>query len=544
MKRILLYSLLISLFIFSCSDSTTIFEEESTNFDNEIDASVLTNSIVYDKSGVMEIYEDAREGAIQGRFVNEQAGDYPLSLVAQVSPPSFRGGENLTATDVHLDGDFAYISYNTPGADYKGAVDVVNISDPASPRLTGRAYSYDKDLNAIHYDNGYGYIVGGMDAEKSALATANSVIIKVAINNGRFNTSDLAYNYQEGFNANDALVSGNSLFVTSGKDGYVTEFDKNSLEIINEAPFEDLRSVVIKDGKYLVLDASIGVRILNAQLEETSQIQIDSDFRVADKRTLDLMGDKVVVSEGENGAGIYDIATGTFQEYIPITVNPANVAESDIVTNATAFNEGAILMANGGGGLCLSEDNNGTLSTVGVIELDGSINYVASRGDYIFAASGREGLQIIKMNKPSEDLAAKCSGTPTYSGSNTLNVTASQTLAYSGSKRFRTIDVAGELLLCGTWTVNLEVDVFDNALFEMRGTFIVARNNRRRNLTVGENATLRIEGNLTVYGDLILEDNATIEFVGENSRVNIFGDVDSAASANVLGSFDDIQDKF
>lgn len=544
MKRALLYTSLITLFFISCSDTTTIFEQEASNFEKETNATVLTNSIVFDNSGVMDIYEEFNQGGQQSRFLNEQAGDYPLELIAQVAPPSFSGGENLTATDVHIDGNFAYISYNTAGADYKGAVDIVNVSDPASPRLTGRAYSFNKDLNALHYANGYVYVVGGMDAEQSAIATANSVIIKVAVNNGRFDTSDLTYNYQEGFNANDALVSGSSLFVTSGRDGYVTEFDTGSLEIVNETPYQDLRSVTIKDGKYLVLDASLGVRVLNSDLQETSQIQIDSDFRDSDKRTLDIMGDKVVVAEGRNGAGIYDINSGVFQEHIPIALNPASAAESDIVTNATAYNDGAILMANGGAGLGLAEEENGVLNTVGVIELNGSINYVASRGDYIFAASGREGLQIIKMNKPSDDLAAKCADTPIYSGSNTLNVSASQTFAYSGSKRFRTVTVNGELLLCGTWTVNREVEVGDNGLFEVRGTFIVARNNRRRNLTVGENATLRVEGNLTIYGDLVLEDNATIEFIGETSRVNIFGNVDRGEDTSVLGTFDDIQDKF
>ncbi len=544
MKKVLLYSVILSVIISSCSDTTTIFEEEAASFGEEVNASVLLNSVVYDKSGVLEIYEENAGIGKRARMAEEQAGDYPLSLVAQVAPPSFEGAENLTATDVHIVGDYAYISYNTAGQDYKGAVDVVDISDPASPLLTGRAYSFDKDLNAIYYDNGYAYIVGGMDAEQSVLATANSVIIRVAINNGRFNTGDLAYRYQEGFNANDVLIQGNSLFVTTGRDGYVTEFDKNSLEIMNEAPYEDLRSVVVKDGNYLVLDASVGVRILNSDLQETFQIPIDSDFREADKRTLDVMGDRVVVAEGRNGAGIYNISSGVFQEYIPITTNPSNVAESDIVTNATAFNENAILMANGGGGLSLSEDDNGSVNTVGVIELDGSINYVASKGDYIFAASGREGLQIIKMNKPSEDLAAKCADTPLYFGSSTLRVTETQTFAYSGSRRFRSIEVDGSLLLCGTWTVNNAVEIGEDGLFEMRGTFIVARNNRRRDLTVSANATLRVEGNLTIYGDLILEENATIEFVGNTSRVNIFGSVDSDDSALVLGDFEDIQNKF
>lgn len=78
----------------------------------------------------------------------------------------------------------------------------------------------------------------------------------------------------------------------------------------------------------------------------------------------------------------------------------------------------------------------------------------------------------------------------------------------------------------------------------MNGTLIVARNNDRGNLVVRKNSTMRIEGNLTIYGDLVLEENATIEFIGNTSRVNIFGTVKGAANANIRGTFDDIQDKF
>ena len=105
------------------------------------------------------------------------------------------------------------------------------------------------------------------------------------------------------------------------------------------------------------------------------------------------------------------------------------------------------------------------------------------------------------------------------------------------------MNIEGNLLLCGTWTVRDEVEMAPGALFEMRGVLIVARNNRRRDVTVGANATLRIEGDLTIYGDLILEEGASLEFLG-TSRVNVFGDVDIDDTATVTGTFDDVQNKF
>lgn len=543
MKRIVLPALFAFVFLISCSDSTTVFVAEEDNLSVEESTAVLENSINYDDSGVLNIYEE-RQNGVQSRFLDEQAGDYPLTLVAQITPPSFSGGENLTASHVDIVGNFAYVSYNTVGQDYVGGVDIIYIADPMRPRVTSRLYYVNADINAVKYDNGFVYAVGGVDAEKSVTATSNSLVAKLPVSNGRFNLSaGITYGFQEGFTGNDIVIDGDRVLMTSGSEGYITEFDKQTLEIINETPYSDLRSLALNNGQLAVLDASFGVRFLDAGLNETNQIPIDSDFRAADKRTLDISNDRLVVAEGGRGAGIYNLSTGALIEYVPIPIRPEQVAEENIVTNATALNEEVLLMANGGAGLCLSEDDNG-VDLVGIIELQGSINYVASKGDYIFAASGKRGLQIIKMNKPDGSLEAKCQGTPNYSGSSRLNVPANADLAYSGSRRFREISVAGRLLLCGTWTVRDEVEVASDGVFEMRGVLVVARNNRRRNLTVGENATLRIEGDLTIYGDLILEEGASLEFLGSDSRVNVFGDVDIADSATVTGTFDDVQDKF
>jgi len=544
MRRPLLYFAFVFLLLQSCSDTTTVFENEEDSIQLESNTTVLENSLNFEQSGVLDIYEEQTVTEKSALASDEQAGDYPLSLVAQIRPPSFTGGENLTASHVDLVDDFVYVSYNTVNEQYAGGLDIIDISDPDRPRVTSRLYYLNADINSLKYDNGFLYAVGGVDSELSVTATANSFVAKIMVQNGRFNlAAGISYGFQEGFNANDIAISGNRLFMTSGRAGYVTEFDKTNLAFINEIAFEDLRSIAVKEGKIMVLDADFGVRILNDELNETQQIPIASDFRLADKRTLDFYEETLVVAEGERGAGLYDTNSGNLLQYIDIPINPNYVLAEEIVTNATAFNEGVLLMANGGAGLCISEEVKGEDLT-GVIDLSGSINYVATKGDYIFAASGREGLQIIKMNKPSDDLEARCADTPRYSGSSTLNVGAEDNFAYSGSRRFRRIDVEGQLLLCGTWTVNNQVNINDNASFAVRGTLIVARNNRRRNLTVGDNATLQIEGNLTVYGDLILGENATLEFLGDTSRTNIFGNVVIGDGAQVLGTFDDIQNKF
>jgi len=225
-------------------------------------------------------------------------------------------------------------------------------------------------------------------------------------------------------------------------------------------------------------------------------------------------------------------------------INPENVDSSDIVTNAIAVNENVVLMANGGADLCLSEEQNDNTNLVGIVELEGFINYVETKGDYVFAASGKEGLQIIKMNKPDDSLEAKCANVDLYYGSSNLNVNQGEDKAYRGSKRFNRININGSLLLCGSWTVRNRVNMNSNGLFEMNGILVVGRNYKRRNVIINQGATFRVEGNLTIYGDLILNDGATIEFIGNDSVVNIFGSVIKNGNATVEGTFDDVRNKF
>ncbi len=544
-RKTLLSALVASAFV-SCSDQTTVYSDPQDDIMLEENQAILEKSIVYDYSGVLDITDDSQiTRKATGSAKLDIAGDYPLTLVAQVKPPSYDGAKNLTASHVYVDGDYAYVSYNTVEDGYAGGIDIIDVSDPNKPRLTSRLYYINADINSLKYENGYVYAVGGVDSEKSVTATANSFIARIPASNGRFDTNaGITYGFQLGYNATDVAITSKTILVTSGQDGYLTVYDKGTIVTQTEAPFADLRSVAFNNNTIAILDASKGVTLLDTNLQPLLEIPINSDFGVNTKRNLDFYADRIVVPEGSKGAGIYSATSGNLLEYVPIMANPNGVSTDDIVTNAVAINEKVMLMANGGGGLCLTEDQGDNTSLVGIIELEGSINYVESKDDYIFAASGKEGLQIIKLNRPSQSLVERCASLSDYKGSANLEVLNGENEAYHGSKRFNTITVDGSLLLCGSWTVSNAVDINTNGLFEMNGTLVVGRNSKRKNVTVGANATFRVEGNLTIYGDLLLEDGATLEFLGNGSVVNVFGSVKKSGTVEVKGTFLDFQNKF
>ncbi|WP_350285722.1 hypothetical protein [uncultured Croceitalea sp.] len=545
-RKVLLTFAFCALYLVSCSDETTVFETETNAISVEDNKANLDASVVYDNSGVIGIVPDGSITGKSRRAAEDRASDYPLTMIAQITPFSYNGGENLAASHVDIEGNFAYVSYNTAGIDYAGGIDVINISDPYNPIVAYRIYG-PVDLNSITYDDGFIYAVGSTTENEILTEGLSAAIYKFPVSSeGRIDLSSYETVYKVGFAANDVAVSGDNLFVTSGKDGLVTRYNKNTMEAMEELPYADLRSLAVHDNKVAVLDASFGVRIIDETFTETNQIAINGDFREADKRTLAFNSNSIFVPEGAEGAGIYDATTGVLQERIPIPINPDNVAEENIVTNGVAINEDVFLMANGGAGLCISEENNG-VDLVGIVDLEGSINYIRSEGEYIFAASGRKGLQIIRMDKPQDDetLAERCDTVDSYRGRNNVTVAQGETEEYRVYNYFRSITVEGSLLFCGLAAVRNNVTIEAGGLFEMYGTLVVGRSGRGNEIRIGEGSNLKIEGNyLTIYGDLVLEDNATLEFLGDNTTVNVYGNVIVGDNATVTGNFTDTQNKF
>ncbi len=415
--------LFVALVLFAgCSDETTVFDQQSQGKALVLEESntTLLNAVNKDDNGVLGIYfehEDYDESAIEkstysrsksnssnsNEDVSNASSDFHLNLVGQVQSPQFDGFTNLTATHIDYQDDFAYVSYNTIGEIYAGALDVIDLSDPLSPVLASRMYIYDRDANVVLYDNGYIYVIGAVDTKKVLEATGSSFIGKIGVNNGVIDLDDVSYFYQEGNTATGITKMGNSFFVSSGTEGVLAKYDANNFLKTNEIAYDDLRWVASSNDKLAVFDASSGVSILDGGLNELSQINTKTNFVAGAKRTVAIKDDKLIVSEGDDGAAIFDLNTGVFEERLSILIDPENVDDADKVTNAVAVNGDVTLLANGGAGLAIRVQNE-LLDLMGVVELRGSINYVAADEDYIFAASGTSGLQIINKIRTEESM--------------------------------------------------------------------------------------------------------------------------------------------
>ena len=58
-------------------------------------------------------------------------------------------------------------------------------------------------------------------------------------------------------------------------------------------------------------------------------------------------------------------------------------------------------------------------------------------------------------------------------------------------------------------------------------------------------ATLTVSGqDRKEIGNLILEDGATLEFLGSENSIDVFGDVEIGSEVSITGSFEDVKGKF
>ena len=534
--------LLFLILIGSACENTT----ENPSDDNILlnnDAETLSQRLSLDGSGVIGITAPSNPS---GRTMDDDdAEKISLVLISQASSPTYEG-TILQATHVDIDEDFAYVSYNTAGPKYLGAVEIIDISDAYKPKIVSQLIFKNADVSAVEYRNGQLYLAMAIDVDNSeASSPANLGVVSVV--NGQF-TSDFKFASVPGFVATDVSTFNSFVALVSGNNGSLTIFN-SALEVQGELPFDDLRSVAFGENRLAILSGSSGAKILNPN-SLTEVVSIDLAAHVAEaKRTIDIEEDHLFIAEGKNGSGIYRLSNGQQVTKLSIPINPENVEQGDIVTNAVSVEDDLLFMANGAAGISITDvDDEDEAELYGVLDLDGSSNFVRYEDKYVFVATGAGGLQILKIEKKDEDEddddeVVSCENLDTYKGSSNLNVNGNETVAYRGSAQLKNVNIGGNFLFCGSLAIEQNLNVNSNGLMEVYGSFAFGQYRKNSSLNVNSNATLRLSGSVVIYGDLKLNSGAKLEFVGEGTSITVYGDVTINSGASISGDFTDTEGK-
>lgn len=540
MKKYNLLSLVLVLVFFSCNESTDLIIDGPTTEKFIIlntDSESLTARVKIDNAGVMGLIDP---NIPSGKLL-EVASNLPLIMVSQVEAPIF-DGKTLKATHVDIDGNYAYVSYNTEGSDYLGAVDIFDITNIYSPIITEQAIFTDTDISSLEFKNGKLYLAGAVNIDVNSQVTSPANLITVSVSGGKFN-SEFVYTSLPSFVATDLANTNSNTAVISGNDGIIGLFDAFQ-KPGNTSKMGDLRAVAFGNDKLAVLSGTSGVHILDPNsLTEIITIPLISDVAGA-KRTLDIDNGYLYVAEGGNGAGIYKMSDGNLIQKLPIPNNPDDVDPGDIVTNAVSVDKNLLFMANGAAGISISDVSDvNAINSLGILDLDGSSNFLRNEEEFVFVAAGHGGLQILKINKSVPSTDPVCLGLPTYNGSAYLYVEVEESVSYSGASVFKVVNVEGSLLFCGSLAIEQNLNINSDAIMTVNGTFVFGQYNKDTNLNLSSLSTLQLHGDVIIYGDLKLKNGSKLEFLGEGNTLTVYGNVTVENGAKILGNYTDTQKK-
>ncbi|KUJ62903.1 hypothetical protein AR687_05775 [Flavobacteriaceae bacterium CRH] len=537
-KNIYLFSFLATL-LFVCCDNNDDNSNDNQSIDNikiNNDLTELNKRLDFTNSGVISIENNTATGK---SAVANASTTLPLVQIGEINPPVDSQGRTLQASHVAVNGNYAYVSYIMRGDAYSGAIDVIDVSDPYKPKLVTSALIANTDITSLTYANGNLIIGGATDIDKLKSVTNPAIVINMQLSSGLL-TDKYTTNYLESRVTTDVAANSSSYFAVTGDNGSLFKLNSTSKAVEGKTALADLRSIALSGDKIVTLSGTKGVNIYNA-----STLALQKSFTVATdvsgaKRTMDFDETRVLVSEGYNGLGVYDINSGSKLQTIAI-----QIPGEDNVTNAVSVNDGYAFVANGAAGLNVFKTGT-QLNLLGTLGISGSSNYVKSSGDYIYVASGKGGLKIIKMEKPNTTFAS-CALFGIYNQGPNLILNSNEIKSYSGATAINSAIVNSGAVLthCGSISVLNGLTLNSGSTFNMRGTLAQGKYLplSSTELIINSNALLQIEGSVVIWGDLRLNSGAKINFIGNDSSITIYGKVIKNSNVTITGTYKDTENK-
>lgn len=551
-------------------------KKENNDIDNPTDKPVVIENDIaqlkarldHQNAGLLplsNLLASSKRGATGNSTVTAtQNPDFSLALVAQVAPPDYEGNK-LRATHVAISGNYAYVSYNTEGDRYLGGVDVIDISDINNPRLVVNAKLPNIDISSLAVDGNSLLLAGAADEGILAKVTSPAVLIVLPLQNG-LPTDAYRYTGLPSYVATDVAYNSASQYAVSGNAGTISKINKTSGAIEKSVSIGDLLSVRTYQNQVYALSGTQGIKVVSNDLDAVKTINV-SQNPTSSKRTIDFYSNYLLASEGAQGLGIYNLNTGALDKRIsiPVSADDTDIDANDIVTNAVSTNDKRVFVANGGAGIAAYQfdaQNNFTYigsSSFNAIDASSS-NFIISRDNYVFVATGKGGLKILKLIELKPALPS-CNGTyPAYTGSTQWDLNVNNAASYSDTKTFASnVNINRDFNWCGTLNVNGGYVNLNGGVFNLYGTMALKQHinvNTTMNLigsgtiggtftvngngifnvmgslsqgTVGSketsfiNGKMIIDGEVVVYGNLTINGSGKVEFANNKSKLIVYG---------------------
>ncbi len=411
-QRILILFAIVFLGLTSCN------KEVKTDIDSVIDTAYTVNNNSEELNSRITIVREpiTNDDNLKVRG-NGDCFNYTWYLVAEVEAPLFDNNA-LSATDVRVLGNYAYVTYHRQGDVYAGAVDVIDISDPTAPTLISSLAFENVDINSLAIDD------LGTEAERKVFLAGSStnkgaVLRQVTTSNGLFNNGLVDVSLSKAFDhdnisasANGIALSDDYIYMSAGNSyGGTFQLNRQTLEIIANEEYSDAKHVAVNGssaGAYqltLIAGDEAKLKVYTVGADRTEAHSWDLG-RIVHQNVTEAYFGKATLSirEGDDIAFIAANERGM----IGIDITSGDIvytSPSDMLTlgntHGLAIDEKFIYMANSEDGLfigCIPEGGGDIIKVQNwdLGESGASANMVQTSGDWVFVAKGGGGLKILR----------------------------------------------------------------------------------------------------------------------------------------------------
>jgi len=350
---------------------------------------------------------------------------YYWELLAEM-PVLEHDGHDLSATQVDIHGDYAYITYNVQGNEFAGALEIIDISDVEEPEVVSITTFDDIDINSIAIDKiGLSqpmtiWLAGSSNLNGAVVIRLNSINGVVVEDSETMVSLEGVFEEGVSASANSICKVKNYIYVTSGNSyGGITMLNIADLSYVKHHSFPAAKYVISNNenqeagNKILVLSTGDNAKLRVYDLDLTEEdmdmydlgvIKHDVEnpaFTYYGKNTMAVDGNKklVYIAMGDRGVIAMNHDTGEI-EY----PSPEGLLENGN-TNAVTMDNFYLYFANGADGLTIApipgpqDDEIVPIFMWDMEEEPASANYAfahkVGNNYYIFVAKGLGGLNIL-----------------------------------------------------------------------------------------------------------------------------------------------------
>lgn len=328
-----------------------------------------------------------------------------LTLVGKLNSPKIEN-VSLSATDVRIEEDMAYISYHTNDSLYGdlpyGAINIVDLKDHTAPVLLNQATFKTVEFNGIEVSTDKLFATGQ--------AKSGAKLVNAPIQAGAMAVTDLSQVSQRslpGTSAKNSVLLNDKLWVvSSGNQGGLLGLNVlNAYEVLDQIAINGRAKYAAKNDLYQAFFAveSEQAYLRIAKLDGSASVEKRypnlKQVTMEGKNTMALDKEYAYLALSDRGVAKIRLSDGAeMNTFVPkdYRVNGSKLFKAGGLTNAVAVDDCYVYLANGNDGVIVL--NKYSFNVVGSFKLAESSNFVVAKNSILFVATGRDGLNIIKIN--------------------------------------------------------------------------------------------------------------------------------------------------